>query len=238
MWSIPLLAEEGWLRHRLKVAKPPKKRRRRARSASAIARSRNSGQFGEIFRPEQFRRTDHPGRAVSERIHFYLWRVHPSSQRRGIVCASSIRSHVHRAPLQLSFVMKGGCVLMKTNELMLAEAFRKEAVSGFEKYLPRIIDCLQLLSEEEIWWRPNEASNSAGNLVLHLCGNVRQWIISALGGTPDNRERDKEFAERGPISRRLLIGRLKKTVEEACQTISRFPAEALSCEFDIQGYRV
>ncbi|PYR81976.1 MAG: hypothetical protein DMG18_15470, partial [Acidobacteria bacterium] len=46
-----------------------------------------------------------------------------------------------------------------------------------------------------------------------------------------------EFAERGPISRRLLIGRLKKTVEEACQTISRFPAEALSREFDIQGYR-
>src|SRR5438094_3439884 len=84
MWSIPLLAEEGWLRHRLKVAKPPKKRRRRARSASAIARSRNSGQTGEIFRPEQFRRTDHPGRAVSERIHFYVWRRHPSSQRRGM----------------------------------------------------------------------------------------------------------------------------------------------------------
>ncbi|PYR84121.1 MAG: hypothetical protein DMG18_10565, partial [Acidobacteria bacterium] len=59
-------------------------------------------------------------------------------------------------------------VLMKANELMLAEAFRKEAVSGFEKYLPRIVDCLELLSEEEIWWRPNEASNSAGNLVLHL----------------------------------------------------------------------
>ncbi len=55
---------------------------------------------------------------------------------------------------------------MKANELTLAEAFRKEAVSGFEKYLPRIVDCLELLSEEEIWWRPNEASNSAGNLVL------------------------------------------------------------------------
>src|SRR5437867_7889622 len=104
MWSIPLLAEEGWLRHQLKVAKPPK-RRRRARSASAIARSRNGGQIGEIVRSEQFRRTDHPGRAVSERIHFYLWRVHPSSAssaRRGIVCASSIRSHLHRPPLHSS----------------------------------------------------------------------------------------------------------------------------------------
>src|SRR5262249_36446761 len=68
---------------------------------SATARSRNSGQLGEIFRSEPFRRTPieaspyraratrHPGRAVSERIHFYLWRVHPSSARRGIVCANS-----------------------------------------------------------------------------------------------------------------------------------------------------
>src|SRR5262247_2784186 len=60
-----------------KSCEATEKRRRRARSASAIARSRNSGQLGEIFRPEQLRRTDHPGRAVSERIHFYLWRFHP-----------------------------------------------------------------------------------------------------------------------------------------------------------------
>src|SRR5436190_3565527 len=99
---IPLLAEQGWLRHQLKVAQSPKAPQTGAERASAIARSHNSGQLGEIFRPEQFRRTDHPGRAVSERIHFYLWRVHPSSARRGIVCATSIRSHVHRPPLQLA----------------------------------------------------------------------------------------------------------------------------------------
>ncbi len=117
MWSIPLLAEEGWLRHQLKVAKPPK-RRRRARSASAIARSRNSGQIGEIFRPEQFLRTDHPGRAVSERIHFYLWRVHPSSARRGIVCASSIHSQLHRPPLQFD-VFSDFLILGKSTGLQL-----------------------------------------------------------------------------------------------------------------------
>src|SRR5215813_9572955 len=72
MWSIPLLAKEGWLRHQVKSRSHRKRRRR-------------GGQLGEIFRPEQFRRTDHPGRAVSERIHFYLWRVHPSSARRGIL---------------------------------------------------------------------------------------------------------------------------------------------------------
>jgi len=127
---------------------------------------------------------------------------------------------------------------MKANELTLANAFRKDAVSGFEKYLPRIVRCLQLLSEKEIWWRPNEASNSAGNIVLHLCGNLRQWIISGLGGTLDTRARDKEFSERGPISRRLLITNLKKTVEEASKTIGQTPVEAFSREFAIQGYRV
>ena len=59
----------------------------------------------------------------------------------------------------------------------LAEMFRKDARSGFEKYLPRIVRCLQLLSEKELWWRPNTASNAAGNIVLHLCGNLRQWIL-------------------------------------------------------------
>src|SRR6059036_3559500 len=93
MWSIPLLAEEGWLRHQLKVAKPPKAPQTGAKRERDSAKP-NSGQLGEIFRPEQFRRTDHPGRAVSERIHFYLWRSYPSSARRGIVCASSIHSEL------------------------------------------------------------------------------------------------------------------------------------------------
>src|SRR5215510_3541978 len=114
MWNIPLLAEEGWLRHQLKVCEATESGRRRARSASAIARSRNSGQLGEILRPEQFRRTSieaspyrprasrHPGRAVSERIHFCLWRVRPLLCEEGTESASSIRSHLHRPPLQSS----------------------------------------------------------------------------------------------------------------------------------------
>src|SRR5262249_15783697 len=92
-----------WLRHQLKVAKPPKAPQTAAKR-ERNARSGNSGQLGEIFRPEQFCRTDHPGRAVSERMHFYVWRVLPSSAssaRRGILSASSIHSPDHRAPLQL-----------------------------------------------------------------------------------------------------------------------------------------
>src|SRR6266436_9053817 len=82
--------------------------------------------------------------------------------------------------------------------------------------LPSIVKCLQQLSEDEMWWRPNPASNSAGNLVLHLSGNVRQWIVSGLGGAQDHRNRDLEFAERGPIPRRALVALIRETVEEAC----------------------
>ena len=98
--------------------------------------------------------------------------------------------------------------------------------------------CLEQLDEEEIWWRPNEASNSAGNLVLHLCGNVRQWIISNFGQTADVRDRDSEFAERRPIPRKVLIERLKQTVREACGVLGRLPAGTLLQKFTIQGLHV
>jgi uncharacterized damage-inducible protein DinB len=127
---------------------------------------------------------------------------------------------------------------VEANKLALAEMFRKDARSCLEKYTPRIVRCLQLLSEEEIWWRPNEASNAAGNIVLHLCGNIRQWIISGLGGAPDVRQRDDEFSERGPLPRRALISRLRKTVKEACEVIDSVGPKTLSQEFSIQGYRV
>jgi len=104
--------------------------------------------------------------------------------------------------------------------------------------LPKIVKCLEQLSDEEIWWRPNPVSNSAGNLVLHLCGNVRQWIISGLGGTQDRRERDLEFAERGPVPRALLVSQLRRTVREACRVLAKLSDDALLREYKIQGYRV
>jgi uncharacterized damage-inducible protein DinB len=106
------------------------------------------------------------------------------------------------------------------------------------EHLAHIAKCLQQLTEEEIWWRPNAASNSAGNLVLHLCGNVRQWIISNLGENPDVRDRDSEFAERGTVPREVLTARLKSTVQEACRVLGRLPEERLSRKYVIQGLHV
>lgn len=105
-------------------------------------------------------------------------------------------------------------------------------------YLPRVVNCLKLLSEEEVWWRPHPTSNSAGNLVLHLCGNVRQWIISGLGGEPDRRQRDLEFAEQGPVRRAVLIARLRKTVGEAVAVLARLSPYDLARRHSIQGYNV
>jgi uncharacterized damage-inducible protein DinB len=105
-------------------------------------------------------------------------------------------------------------------------------------YLPRILICLKQLSRQQIWWRPNEASNSVGNLVLHLSGNVRQWIIAGLGGAPDRRQRDQEFAERGPLPRRVLEERLCKIVESACRILRKLSAQDLAQVHSIQGFQV
>jgi uncharacterized damage-inducible protein DinB len=121
----------------------------------------------------------------------------------------------------------------------LAQAFLAEARHSLcEQHLPRITRCLKMLSEDQIWWRPHSTSNSVGNLVLHLAGNVRQWIISGLGGEPDRRERDKEFSEFGPLPRRFLIRHLEKTVAAANRVLAKLASPGLTREYGIQRFRV
>src|ERR1041384_800361 len=79
-------------------------------------------------------------------------------------------------------------------------------------YLPKIERCLEKLTDEQIWWRANEESNSIGNLILHLCGNARQWIICGVGGQPDHRNRDSEFEQRDVIARDELLRPLRSTL--------------------------
>jgi uncharacterized damage-inducible protein DinB len=107
-----------------------------------------------------------------------------------------------------------------------------------EVYLPRILRCLKELSREQIWWRPNEASNSVGNLVLHLAGNVRQWIISGLGGSQDVRQRDMEFSEGSPWPRQALANHLQKTVGQACRVLHKLSPDDLARVHSIQKYQV
>jgi uncharacterized damage-inducible protein DinB len=128
---------------------------------------------------------------------------------------------------------------LKAKSSQLANVFLADSQRLLAKeHLPHIVNCLGQLSEKDIWWRPNGASNSAGNLVLHLCGNVRQWIVSNLGENPDMRDRDREFAERGPLPRKILVARLKGTIREACEFLDRLPEATLSSKFVIQGLHV
>ncbi|HBB89927.1 MAG TPA: hypothetical protein DC047_20175 [Blastocatellia bacterium] len=104
-----------------------------------------------------------------------------------------------------------------------------------EEYLPKIERCLEQLTDEQIWWRANDKSNSIGNLILHVSGNARQWIVSGLGAEPDERQRDAEFAERRLVPRDELLAHLKKAVTDIDRTLESFDATRLLEQFQIQG---
>jgi len=107
-----------------------------------------------------------------------------------------------------------------------------------EDYLPKIERCLELLTDEQIWWRANPQSNSIGNLLLHLSGNVRQWIVCGVGGARDERDRDAEFAQRDMIPRDELLKRLKQTLSEADAALAKLDAGKLLERHLIQGCEV
>jgi uncharacterized damage-inducible protein DinB len=102
----------------------------------------------------------------------------------------------------------------------------------------RIEDCLERLNSEQVWARGHESENAIGNLVLHLCGNVRQWIIAGIGGKPDIRVRDREFTARGDVEPAELAERLKVTVDEAVAVIGGVTAVRLAEQVTIQKYDV
>jgi hypothetical protein len=94
----------------------------------------------------------------------------------------------------------------------------------------RIEHCLEQLTEKELWWRPQPGMNAIGNLLLHLSGNVGQWITSAVHNTHSTRDRPAEFAERGPIARERLQTQLREAVEGAMAALEGVasPAQLLA----------
>jgi uncharacterized damage-inducible protein DinB len=116
--------------------------------------------------------------------------------------------------------------------------FLEHSIEKLREYESRIATCVAKLNPEQIWARGAEQENAVGNLVLHLCGNVRQWIVSGVGAQPDVRDRDSEFAARGGVAAPELMGRLDATVEEAAEVIGRVTAEQLLAPLLVQGYDV
>ena len=106
--------------------------------------------------------------------------------------------------------------------------FIKFSADKLEQLHGRIQDCLARLTAEQIWTRNSENENAPANLVLHLCGNLRQWIGSGVGGQPDHRKRDSEFDARGGLSPGELSDRLKTVVAEASGIIRGVPVARLT----------
>ena len=124
-------------------------------------------------------------------------------------------------------------------EMSVEDTFIREAIELLQKsFLPRTRAALARLSDTEVWWRPNSHSNSVGNIVLHMCGNLRQWIISGIGGAEDTRTRPLEFSEKGPLPSAELLARLEGTVQEAVAVLERFDRTRLLEHRSIQVYEV
>lgn len=103
-----------------------------------------------------------------------------------------------------------------------------------DDYKVKISAVLAELADEQIWWRPNESSNSIGNLILHLCGNVRQWLIAGVGDDTDTRNRSSEFAERDRINKNELLVRLQTTLSEVEAVLAKLENETASSDLPLQ----
>jgi uncharacterized damage-inducible protein DinB len=121
-----------------------------------------------------------------------------------------------------------------SSEIFIAEARRHL----LQEYLPWLRACLARLSEAEVWWRPNEKSNSIGNLILHLCGNIRQWVIHGVGGAADERNRPAEFAAHESCSKAELLQKLESTLAEVDSVLESLQLEKLAEPRVIQGFNV
>lgn len=102
-------------------------------------------------------------------------------------------------------------------------------------FLPRLKTCLNLLDEEELWENPAQNLVSPGNLVVHLAGNLRQYLISGLSGAPDVRDREREFQDQARLARDELINLIESTLEEAETVLEKLSEDALAADVIIQG---
>jgi uncharacterized damage-inducible protein DinB len=123
-----------------------------------------------------------------------------------------------------------------TNEV--AGLFLEYSDRKLAELTKKLTACLERLSEEQIWARGGAHENSVGNLVLHLCGNMRQWIMHGVGEQADVRERDAEFETAGGMGRADLIARFGATVEEARGVMATVSAERLAETTHPQGRTV
>ena len=119
---------------------------------------------------------------------------------------------------------------MNAGELFLARS--RYYLSG--EYLPKIKKCVDALPAEAVWRRANESSNSIGNLLLHLAGNVRQWIVEGVGGKHVDRDRASEFAARDGASGKTLCAELERAIGEVDSVLAGLTSDDLARRCTVQ----
>lgn len=127
---------------------------------------------------------------------------------------------------------------MARDEDGLVALMTREASRELDEAMRVIRHCVGQLDDDQVWWRPEPSMNSVANLMLHLAGNVRQWITCGVGDRRDDRNRPQEFAERGPISRQTLVERLEAVISSAQETMSATTADDLETSLRIQAFEV
>jgi uncharacterized damage-inducible protein DinB len=118
----------------------------------------------------------------------------------------------------------------------IKKEFIKDCIRYLNEYTKRVKTCLDMLTEEQVWQKPNEASNSIANLMLHLCGNMTQYVLSSLGSKPDLRERDKEFSATGGLSKEQLFEMLSAVVHSVIEEIQIHDEDSLLQTRMVQGF--
>lgn len=118
----------------------------------------------------------------------------------------------------------------------IPQLLKTAACEHLDEGRQRIHKCLGMLSAQQAWHRPNANTVSVGNLVLHLCGNVRQWITATLGGEADIRQRNLEFSEKGPIAPEELLSRLDAVIDRALEVIAALNDEQLLRSYRVQAF--
>ena len=118
----------------------------------------------------------------------------------------------------------------------ISDGFIRSMRDCLSEGMRKIEHCVGQLSDEQVWWRPRGEMNSIANLMLHLSGNLRQWIVSGVGGAADVRNRPMEFADRSGRNKAEVLGILQKTVAEADGVLAKVTAEQLVSPRRIQGH--
>ncbi|NER16416.1 DinB family protein [Spongiivirga citrea] len=121
-------------------------------------------------------------------------------------------------------------------EELLVSEFKENAIYRLDESSRMVAKALRDIDEIQIWKKPNGVSNSTGNLILHLCGNITQYAIASLGEIPDLRDRDAEFAAKNGLTKTELLEKLERTVESAKATIKKASVEQLTRKREVQGF--